>query len=211
MEPKEFGSRRARSRDEKPTQRETGARQARPDYIFRDTYALGHFRRTQPIDFPQHEHLTSSIRKAIDCSFQHVAQFSCERLTFRAVSRRSRPNSLRFRHVVVEGFVPPVATNPREGFVDCDSREPRDEPSVATELTKVRVRIHVRPLHHVLSFRIIARNGARRAVEAFVVTPHQYLEERRLPAQDTRDDLLIAKRIPLFQNGGTDKVHVFPL
>jgi hypothetical protein len=104
-----------------------------------------------------------------------------------------------------------LATNPREGFVDCDSREPRNEPSVATELTKVRVRVHVRLLHHVLSFCIVTRNSARRAVEAFVVTTHQYFKERRLPAEDTRDYLLIAKHIPLFQNGGTDEVHVFPL
>ncbi len=179
MEPKDFGSYRARSLDEKPPQPETCARQARPDHIFRDTYGLGYFRRTQPIDFPQHEHLTSSIRKAIDCAFQHLAQFSSEPLTFWVVRRRSRHD--RVRHAVIEGLVPTLAANPPERFVKCDSREPRDEPSVATALTEVRVRVHVRLLHYVLSLRIVARNRARRAVEAFVVTPHQYFKERRLP------------------------------
>jgi hypothetical protein len=59
------------------------------------------------------------------------------------------------------------------------------------ELRQVRVRVHVRVLHHVLGLALVAQNRARRAEHALIVTPHQDLEQGRVAGDDPRHDFLI--------------------
>jgi hypothetical protein len=69
--------------------------------------------------------------------------------------------------------------------------QPGRELRAPIELREVRIRIHVRFLHHVLGLALVADDGARGAIDAFVMAPHQDLEDRRVAIEDPRHDLLV--------------------
>ena len=161
--------------------------------------------RREPLHVAQHEHLALPVRQRVDGRFDEGLEFASEGLAFRV--ERPHRRLPRFRGLVVEGFV--AAARPRtcDRFVHRDPREPCRERGAPIELAQVGVGVHVRLLHHVFRFRLVAHDRARRAVDPLVVAAHQDLEQRRLSADDARDDLLVGQRLPALEHAAVDHMH----
>jgi len=70
--------------------------------------------------------------------------------------------------------------------------------------------VHVRLLHGVLGFRLVAEDRPHRAIHALVVAAHDQLEEPTLACNDAGDDFPVGERIRGGQRGANGQ-HVSPL
>ena len=69
------------------------------------------------------------------------------------------------------------------------------------------VRIHVGLLHHVFRFRVIPENGARRSIDALVMTAHQYFEQCRMSIEHAGDNLFVGELAPSLEQRRIHDMH----
>src|SRR6266481_8164171 len=129
----------------------------------------------------------------LDRGLEHAAQLAVGGLLLDVGGGTEGGHVVPLGALVPERLEPALPARTGQRLVHGNAGEPGSERRPPGELMQVREGTHVGLLHDVLGLAVVAQDGARRAVEALVVTAHDDLEERRLAAAHARHDLLIGE------------------